>query len=61
MLYFALVFAAGFVLGPFRILWAVPRFGERIAALMEAPIMLVVIVLAARWIASAAGRATHTV
>jgi hypothetical protein len=50
-LYFALVFGAGFVLGPIRILWVVPRVGERTAELMEAPIMLVVIVLAARWIA----------
>ena len=50
-LYFALVFAAGCVLGPFRILWAVPRFGERMGELMETPIMLVVIILAARWIA----------
>jgi hypothetical protein len=48
-LYFALVFGAGFVLGPIRILWAVPRFGERTAELMEMPIMFVVIVLAARW------------
>jgi hypothetical protein len=50
-LYFALVFGAGFVLGPIRILWVVPRVGERTAELMEAPIMLGVIVLAARWIA----------
>jgi hypothetical protein len=49
--YFAVVFGAGFVLGPIRILWAVPRFGPRAAELMEMPIMLVVIVLAARWIA----------
>ena len=49
--YFVLVFGAGFVLGPIRILWLVPRVGERTAELMEAPIMLVVIVLAARWIA----------
>lgn len=49
-LYFALVFAAGFVLGPIRILFIVPRFGVRIAELMEAPIMLVVIVEAARWL-----------
>ena len=48
--YFALVFGAGFVLGPIRILWAVPRFGVRLAELIEAPIMLVVIVVAARWI-----------
>jgi hypothetical protein len=27
VLYFALVFGAGFVLGPIRILWAVPRLG----------------------------------
>jgi len=50
VLYFALVFGSGFVLGPIRILWAVPRFGTRIAELMETPIMFVVIVLAARWI-----------
>ncbi|MCG3159113.1 MAG: hypothetical protein JMDDDDMK_00089 [Acidobacteria bacterium] len=49
-LYFALVFGAGFALGPIRILWAVPRFGARMAELMETPIMLVVIIVAARWI-----------
>lgn len=50
-LYFALVFGAGFVLGIVRTLWVVPRVGARMAELMEAPIMLVVTVLAARWIA----------
>jgi hypothetical protein len=50
VLYFALVFGAGLVLGPIRILWLVPRFGTRLAELMEAPVMLVVIILAARWI-----------
>ena len=49
ILYFALVFGAGFLLGPIRILWIVPHFGTRIAELMEAPIMFVVIVFAARW------------
>ena len=49
-LYFSLVFGAGFVLGPIRMLWFVPRFGTRTAELMETPIMLVVIYLAARWI-----------
>lgn len=44
ILYFALV------LGPFRILWLVPRFGIRLAELMETPIMLVVVILAARWV-----------
>ncbi len=50
LFYFALVFGAGFVLGPIRILWAVPRFGMRMAELMEAPIMFVVTIFAARWI-----------
>ena len=50
VLYFALVFGAGFVLGPIRILWVVPRWGTRMAELMEAPIMLVVTIVAARWI-----------
>jgi hypothetical protein len=49
LLYFALVFGAGFILGPLRILWVVPHFGTRIAELLEMPIMLGVIVLAARW------------
>jgi hypothetical protein len=48
--YFALVFGAGFVLGAIRIMWVVPRFGIRMAELMEAPIMFVVTILAARWI-----------
>ncbi len=48
--YFALVFGAGFVLGSIRVLWVVPRFGERTAELMETPLMLVVTILAARWI-----------
>jgi hypothetical protein len=49
-LYFALVFGAGFVLGTIRALWVVPRFGTRVAELMETPIMLVVTIMAARWI-----------
>ena len=50
VLYFILVFGAGFVLGPIRIMWIVPHFGTRIAELMETPIMFVVIIVAARWI-----------
>ena len=49
-LYFVLVFGAGFVLGPIRILWLAPRVGERAAELIEEPIMLAVTILAARWI-----------
>ena len=50
VLYFALVFGAGFVLGTIRILWLVPRFGTRMAELMEMPIMFVVTIVAAWWI-----------
>lgn len=51
LLYFALVFGAGFLLGPIRVLWLAPRVGERSAELIEAPLMLAAIALAARWIA----------
>ena len=50
VLYFALVFGAGFVLGVPRVLWLVPRLGTRTAELIESPIMLVVIFLAAGWV-----------
>jgi hypothetical protein len=50
MLYFAVVCGAGFVLGPFRILWVVPRLGTRMAELLEAPVMFVITIVAARWI-----------
>ena len=49
VLYFALVFGAGFVLGTIRTLWIVPRVGTRTAELMETPIMFVVTIVAARW------------
>lgn len=52
LVYFALVFGAGFLLGPIRILWVVPRLGTRTAELIEAPIMLVVVITAARWTVS---------
>ncbi len=38
------------VRGPVRIFFIVPRFGDRTAELLEAPIMLAVIILAARWV-----------
>jgi hypothetical protein len=50
LLYFVLVFGAGFVLGPIRIRWVAPHFGTRVTELMESPIMLVVTIIAARWI-----------
>ncbi len=48
-LYFLMVFAAGFALGPIRVLWLVPRVGERTAELLEMPVMATAIYFAARW------------
>jgi hypothetical protein len=48
--YFALVFAAGFVLGAFRIIFVAPRLGSRTAELIEMPVMLLVVALVARWV-----------
>jgi hypothetical protein len=47
-LYFLMVFGAGFVLGTIRQLLLVPRMGEMWAELLEMPLMLAVIVMAAR-------------
>jgi hypothetical protein len=49
-LYFALVFAAGFLLGVVRELLLVPRVGIRTAELCEIPVMLCLAFLAARWV-----------
>lgn len=49
-LYFLLVFGAGFVLGTVRVLVVVPQLGEQAAELLETPLMLVITVIAARWI-----------
>jgi hypothetical protein len=49
-LYFAIVFGAGFILGPLRVFFLVPEVGTRIAALLEIPVMLAVIYFSARLI-----------
>lgn len=46
--YFGITFSAGFVLGFVRVGWIAPRLGARTAELVEMPIMLVVMILAAR-------------
>jgi hypothetical protein len=46
--YFFLVFSAGFAFGVVRVGWAVERFGERVAELAEAPLMLLVVFVSAR-------------
>ena len=48
--YFGLVFAAGFVLGTVRVPFIVPRLGERVAELLEMPLMLIVVIVAARFV-----------
>jgi len=50
LIYFLLVFALGWVLGPIRELWAVPRFGRIAALLVEAVIMLVAMVVSSWWV-----------
>lgn len=51
-LYFAVVFGAGFILGPLRVFFLVPEVGTRIAELIEMPVMLVVIIFAAKLVTS---------
>jgi len=47
--YFALVFAAGFVLGAIRIFFIVPRFAPSLAVLIELPVILAICWFAAKW------------
>lgn len=50
LVYFLIVFGAGSLLGPIRLLFVVPRLGERVAELLEMPLMLIVIIIGANWI-----------
>jgi hypothetical protein len=50
IIYFTVVFGVGFALGPVRILWLEPWQGSRAAELVEAPFMLLAIVVAGRWV-----------
>jgi hypothetical protein len=48
-LYFAVVFGVGLMMGPVRVLWLEPRLGKTVAVLCELPVLLVAMVMAARW------------
>ena len=48
VMYFVIVFGAGFAFGVIRTLWVVPKAGVRTAELMEMPLMVAVIILACR-------------
>lgn len=47
-LYFVMVFAVGFALGPVRVLWLEPVLGKTIAVLIESPALVVAMIFAAR-------------
>lgn len=59
VLYFAIVFAIGFLLGPIRVLWLEPKVGPIIAVTCEAPLLLAAMVAAARWIPRMVGLPRH--
>ena len=50
VLYFLLVFGMGVVLGPIRVLWLEPRLGTTAAVLCEAPVLLLTMIFAARFV-----------
>ena len=50
VVYFLLVLAVGWVSGPIREFWAVPYFGRMAAMLSEAVIILIAMIVAARWV-----------
>lgn len=56
--YFAIVFLVGFALGTIRVLWLVPRLGERYSELIETPFMIVASYASARFVLN---RSTGTV
>ena len=45
-----IVFGAGFLLGSIRVRWVEPKVGQAVAVLCESPLLLAVMVFAARWV-----------
>jgi len=54
-LYFGIVFGAGFVLGPIRVLWLEPWLGALASVAIEVPLLLIVMAIAARWVPTRMG------
>ncbi|WP_235071111.1 hypothetical protein [Leptolyngbya sp. Heron Island J] len=50
LIYFVTVFGVGFGLGVIRVVWIEPQLGARLAELLEMPLMLVAVVVAAYWV-----------
>lgn len=47
-LYFVLVFGVGLLLGPIRVLWLEPAFGQTLSVLFETPFLIGAMIIAAR-------------
>jgi hypothetical protein len=50
LIYFLLVLAVGWILGPVRELWVVPRIGRTAGMVLEAIILLIAMTITARWV-----------
>ncbi len=61
VVYFAVVFGIGFLLGVIRVPFLVPQLGQRIAELIELPFLLVAVFFSARWIVRRFGLRGRTV
>ena len=55
LLYFAIVFGVGFLLGPVRILVLEPLVGPTLAVACEAPILVAVMIASSRWLPARLG------
>jgi hypothetical protein len=59
LLFFALVFGAGFAMGAIRVVLLQPYLGANLSRLVELPVMVVISYLAARFITRRMGPATR--
>jgi hypothetical protein len=50
LLYFAVVFSVAFMFGTVRVIWLEPQFGRATAEICEAPLLLITMAFASRWV-----------